>query len=190
MCSLRIALHLGLNAAVVWHIALRAAASWRKEARRRRNLSFPGRGNGKSADNINVCPFVAGDCDFEKPFSSCGYTQGRDDDLDWEQMDTSEKPSLDPWVPPGETVALINHWSISGGSCLIVAFWQSFICTEEGQASQWAYSAGTDWKINILNFYFFLLFQIGVKIGGFSRICFVNTWKNQGHDLDMLKVEK
>uniref|UniRef100_A0A8C1PAC9 Protein-tyrosine-phosphatase n=1 Tax=Cyprinus carpio TaxID=7962 RepID=A0A8C1PAC9_CYPCA len=39
-----------------------------------------------------------GDCDFKKPFSSCGYTQGRDDELDWEQIDTSEKPSLDPWV--------------------------------------------------------------------------------------------
>lgn len=58
----------------------------------------------KRADIINVCPFVAGDCDFEKPFSSCGYTQGRDDDLDWEQFDTSEKPSPDPWMPPGETL--------------------------------------------------------------------------------------
>lgn len=65
--------------------------------------------NGKHADNINVCSFVAGDCDFEKPFSSCGYTQGRDDDLDWEQIDTSEKSSLDPWVPPGETIALIKY---------------------------------------------------------------------------------
>ncbi|KAF4117926.1 hypothetical protein G5714_002479 [Onychostoma macrolepis] len=49
-----------------------------------------------------------GDCDFEKPFSSCGYTQGRDDDLDWEQMDTSEKPSLDPWVPPGSAFMMVN----------------------------------------------------------------------------------
>lgn len=65
--------------------------------------------NGKHADNINVFSFVAGDCDFEKPFSSCGYTQGRDDDLDWEQIDTSEKSSLDPWVPPGETIALIKY---------------------------------------------------------------------------------
>uniref|UniRef100_A0A8C1P5J7 Uncharacterized protein n=1 Tax=Cyprinus carpio TaxID=7962 RepID=A0A8C1P5J7_CYPCA len=65
-------------------------------------------GNGKGTDNINVCPFVAGDCDFKKPFSSCGYTQGRDDELDWEQIDTSEKPSLDPWVPPGET---LEHFS-------------------------------------------------------------------------------
>ncbi|XDV28358.1 hypothetical protein PO909_031685 [Leuciscus waleckii] len=55
---------------------------------------------GKGADDVNVCRSVAGDCDFEKPFSSCGYTQGRDDDLDWEQVDTSEKPSLDPWMPP------------------------------------------------------------------------------------------
>uniref|UniRef100_A0A9J7Z5R3 Receptor-type tyrosine-protein phosphatase kappa n=1 Tax=Cyprinus carpio carpio TaxID=630221 RepID=A0A9J7Z5R3_CYPCA len=59
-------------------------------------------------DNINVCPFVAGDCDFKKPFSSCGYTQGRDDELDWEQIDTSEKPSLDPWVPPGSAFMMVN----------------------------------------------------------------------------------
>uniref|UniRef100_A0A672PRT9 protein-tyrosine-phosphatase n=1 Tax=Sinocyclocheilus grahami TaxID=75366 RepID=A0A672PRT9_SINGR len=59
-------------------------------------------------DNINVCPFVSGDCDFEKPFSSCGYSQGRDDDLDWEQIDTSEKPSLDPWVPPGSAFMMVN----------------------------------------------------------------------------------
>uniref|UniRef100_A0A8C2IJH8 protein-tyrosine-phosphatase n=1 Tax=Cyprinus carpio TaxID=7962 RepID=A0A8C2IJH8_CYPCA len=65
-------------------------------------------GNGKSTDNINVCPFVAGDCDFKKPFSSCGYTQGRDDELDWEQIDTSEKPSLDPWVPPGSAFMMVN----------------------------------------------------------------------------------
>lgn len=52
--------------------------------------------------NINVCSCVTGDCDFEKPFSSCGYTQGRDDDLDWEQFDTSEKASLDPWMPQGK----------------------------------------------------------------------------------------
>lgn len=150
-------------------------------------------GNGKSTDNINVCPFVAGDCDFKKPFSSCGYTQGRDDELDWEQIDTSEKPSLDPWVPPGETLALINHWSISGGSCLIVACWQSFICTDDqgqGQASQWASSHGTDWKIYALNFIFFLLYQNGEKNGGFFHICYVNTQKNHGPDLDMLKVEK
>uniref|UniRef100_A0A8C2IG97 Receptor-type tyrosine-protein phosphatase kappa n=1 Tax=Cyprinus carpio TaxID=7962 RepID=A0A8C2IG97_CYPCA len=62
----------------------------------------------KVTDNINVCPFVAGDCDFKKPFSSCGYTQGRDDELDWEQIDTSEKPSLDPWVPPGSAFMMVN----------------------------------------------------------------------------------
>uniref|UniRef100_A0A9J8ARU0 Receptor-type tyrosine-protein phosphatase kappa n=1 Tax=Cyprinus carpio carpio TaxID=630221 RepID=A0A9J8ARU0_CYPCA len=49
-----------------------------------------------------------GDCDFKKPFSSCGYTQGRDDELDWEQIDTSEKPSLDPWVPPGSAFMMVN----------------------------------------------------------------------------------
>ncbi|XP_073788350.1 receptor-type tyrosine-protein phosphatase mu isoform X7 [Danio rerio] len=48
-----------------------------------------------------------GDCDFQKPFSSCGYTQGRDDDLDWEQI-SSDKPSLDPWVPPGSAFVMVN----------------------------------------------------------------------------------
>ncbi|KAL1281160.1 hypothetical protein QQF64_015760, partial [Cirrhinus molitorella] len=56
-----------------------------------------------------------GDCDFEKPFSSCGYTQGRDDDLDWEQIDTSEKPSLDPWVPPGTAFMMVNSTSRFAG---------------------------------------------------------------------------
>uniref|UniRef100_A0A672PS12 protein-tyrosine-phosphatase n=1 Tax=Sinocyclocheilus grahami TaxID=75366 RepID=A0A672PS12_SINGR len=51
---------------------------------------------------------IVRDCDFEKPFSSCGYSQGRDDDLDWEQIDTSEKPSLDPWVPPGSAFMMVN----------------------------------------------------------------------------------
>uniref|UniRef100_A0A673HC48 Receptor-type tyrosine-protein phosphatase kappa n=1 Tax=Sinocyclocheilus rhinocerous TaxID=307959 RepID=A0A673HC48_9TELE len=51
---------------------------------------------------------IVRDCDFEKPFSSCGYSQGRDDDLDWEQIDSSEKPSLDPWVPPGSAFMMVN----------------------------------------------------------------------------------
>nr|XP_055059723.1 receptor-type tyrosine-protein phosphatase mu-like isoform X2 [Misgurnus anguillicaudatus] len=72
-------------------------------------------------DKVLTCVFIAigvvmsaraqvykGDCDFEKPFQSCGYTQGRDDDLDWEQLDTSEKPSLDPWMPPGSAFMMVN----------------------------------------------------------------------------------
>ncbi|KAM7379626.1 hypothetical protein PAMP_005168 [Pampus punctatissimus] len=44
---------------------------------------------------------VCGDCNFEKPLAACGYSQGRDDDLDWEQANTREKPSSDPWMPSG-----------------------------------------------------------------------------------------
>ncbi|KAJ4936644.1 hypothetical protein JOQ06_001233 [Pogonophryne albipinna] len=40
-----------------------------------------------------------GDCNFEKPLAACGYSQGRDDDLDWEQANTREKLSSDPWLP-------------------------------------------------------------------------------------------
>ncbi|TNN88440.1 Receptor-type tyrosine-protein phosphatase mu [Liparis tanakae] len=40
-----------------------------------------------------------GDCNFEKPLAAYGYSQGRDDDLDWEQINTREKPSSDPWMP-------------------------------------------------------------------------------------------
>lgn len=46
--------------------------------------------------------FITGDCTFEKPLAACGYSQGRDDDLDWEQASTREKPSSDPWVPSGK----------------------------------------------------------------------------------------
>ncbi|XP_026121820.1 receptor-type tyrosine-protein phosphatase mu-like, partial [Carassius auratus] len=77
-------------------------------------------GNWKSADNINVFPFFAGDCDFKKPFSSCGYTQGRDDELDWEQMDTSERPSMDPWVPSGSAFMMVNSTArFSGQKALL-----------------------------------------------------------------------
>ncbi|MEQ2299683.1 hypothetical protein AMECASPLE_017692 [Ameca splendens] len=43
-----------------------------------------------------------GDCNFEKPLAACGYSQGRDDDLDWEQVNSREKTSSDPWMPLGK----------------------------------------------------------------------------------------
>uniref|UniRef100_A0A674PBV7 Receptor-type tyrosine-protein phosphatase kappa n=1 Tax=Takifugu rubripes TaxID=31033 RepID=A0A674PBV7_TAKRU len=49
-----------------------------------------------------------GDCTFEKPLAACGYSQGRDDDLDWEQASTREKPSSDPWVPTDSAFAMVN----------------------------------------------------------------------------------
>lgn len=53
--------------------------------------------------NINLFRSSTGDCDFERPLSACGYSQGRDDDLDWEQANTREKPSSDPWMPSGKS---------------------------------------------------------------------------------------
>lgn len=58
----------------------------------------------KLQSNINFFLFFAGDCDFERPLSACGYSQGRDDDLDWEQANTREKPSSDSWMPSGKSV--------------------------------------------------------------------------------------
>uniref|UniRef100_A0A673Z9V9 protein-tyrosine-phosphatase n=1 Tax=Salmo trutta TaxID=8032 RepID=A0A673Z9V9_SALTR len=49
--------------------------------------------------NDSLLSFVTGDCDFVKPFAACGYSQGREDDLDWEQANTREKPTADPWMP-------------------------------------------------------------------------------------------
>ncbi|XP_031149646.1 receptor-type tyrosine-protein phosphatase mu isoform X1 [Sander lucioperca] len=49
-----------------------------------------------------------GDCNFEKPLAACGYSQGRDDDLEWEQANTREKPSSDPWMPPGSAFMMMN----------------------------------------------------------------------------------
>ncbi|KAK6311214.1 hypothetical protein J4Q44_G00192690 [Coregonus suidteri] len=48
------------------------------------------------------------DCDFEKPFETCGYSQGREDDLDWEQINTREKPSADPWMPTDSAFMMVN----------------------------------------------------------------------------------
>uniref|UniRef100_A0A8C9TS02 Receptor-type tyrosine-protein phosphatase kappa n=1 Tax=Scleropages formosus TaxID=113540 RepID=A0A8C9TS02_SCLFO len=64
-----------------------------------------------------LCSFfsVAGDCDFEKPYTACGYSQGKDDDLDWEQANTREKPSSDPWMPSGSAFMMVNTSGRSAG---------------------------------------------------------------------------
>ncbi|XP_047224870.1 receptor-type tyrosine-protein phosphatase mu-like isoform X3 [Girardinichthys multiradiatus] len=49
-----------------------------------------------------------GDCNFEKPLAACGYSQGRDDDLDWEQVNSREKTSSDPWMPLGSAFMMVN----------------------------------------------------------------------------------
>ncbi|XP_059914578.1 LOW QUALITY PROTEIN: receptor-type tyrosine-protein phosphatase mu-like [Gadus macrocephalus] len=49
-----------------------------------------------------------GDCNFEKPLAGCGYSQGREDDLDWEQVIARAKPSPDPWMPSGPAFMMVN----------------------------------------------------------------------------------
>ncbi|XP_070988162.1 receptor-type tyrosine-protein phosphatase mu-like [Oncorhynchus clarkii lewisi] len=49
-----------------------------------------------------------GDCDFDKPFAACGYSQGREDDLDWEQANTRVKPTADPWMPTDSAFIMVN----------------------------------------------------------------------------------
>ncbi|XP_043364024.1 receptor-type tyrosine-protein phosphatase mu isoform X15 [Dermochelys coriacea] len=51
-------------------------------------------------------PFTGG-CSFDEPFSSCGYSQSDDDDLNWDQVNTLLKPSSDPWMPSGSFM-LVN----------------------------------------------------------------------------------
>ncbi|EMP33415.1 Receptor-type tyrosine-protein phosphatase mu, partial [Chelonia mydas] len=62
-----------------------------------------------------------GGCSFDEPFSSCGYSQSDDDDLNWDQVNTLLKPSSDPWMPSGKatgglrdvlvTTSSSSHWS-------------------------------------------------------------------------------
>ncbi|XP_042566104.1 protein tyrosine phosphatase receptor type Ma isoform X5 [Clupea harengus] len=56
-----------------------------------------------------------GDCNFERPYTSCGYTQGKDDDFDWEQGNTKERSSSDPWVPAGSAFMMVNTSGRSAG---------------------------------------------------------------------------
>ncbi|KAL1006411.1 hypothetical protein UPYG_G00072040 [Umbra pygmaea] len=51
---------------------------------------------------------VGGDCDFERPYTECGYSQGKDDDFEWEQANTKDKPSPSPWVPTGSAFMMVN----------------------------------------------------------------------------------
>ncbi|XP_075777077.1 receptor-type tyrosine-protein phosphatase mu isoform X10 [Pelodiscus sinensis] len=51
-------------------------------------------------------PFTGG-CSFDEPFSSCGYSQSDDDDLNWDQVNRPLKTSSDPWMPSGSFM-LVN----------------------------------------------------------------------------------
>uniref|UniRef100_A0A672IGT8 protein-tyrosine-phosphatase n=1 Tax=Salarias fasciatus TaxID=181472 RepID=A0A672IGT8_SALFA len=45
------------------------------------------------------------DCNFEKPLAACGYSQGRDDDLDWEQVNVLTPA---PLRPAGSAFVMVN----------------------------------------------------------------------------------
>ncbi|XP_058871548.1 receptor-type tyrosine-protein phosphatase mu-like isoform X2 [Acipenser ruthenus] len=49
-----------------------------------------------------------GDCSFDESYTTCGYSQAKDDDLDWEQVNTKVKPSSDPWMPSDPTFMMVN----------------------------------------------------------------------------------
>ncbi|XP_026857768.2 protein tyrosine phosphatase receptor type Ma isoform X7 [Electrophorus electricus] len=49
-----------------------------------------------------------GDCNFERSYTECGYSQGKDDDFDWEQVNTKQKPSAEPWIPTGSAFMMVN----------------------------------------------------------------------------------
>ncbi|XP_051970984.1 receptor-type tyrosine-protein phosphatase mu-like isoform X11 [Xyrauchen texanus] len=52
--------------------------------------------------------FQAEDCLLEKSYTECGYSQGKEDEFDWEQMNTKQKPSSDLWVPSGSAFMMAN----------------------------------------------------------------------------------
>ncbi|XP_066538361.1 protein tyrosine phosphatase receptor type Ma isoform X6 [Hoplias malabaricus] len=55
-----------------------------------------------------------GDCNFERPYTECGYSQSKDDDFDWEQVNTKQRPSTDPWIPAGSAFMMVNTSGRSG----------------------------------------------------------------------------
>uniref|UniRef100_A0A8B9IGK4 protein-tyrosine-phosphatase n=1 Tax=Anser cygnoides TaxID=8845 RepID=A0A8B9IGK4_ANSCY len=57
--------------------------------------------------NFYLCVCFTGCCTFDEPFSSCGYSQSDDDDLNWDQVNTLIKPSSDQWMPSGSFM-LVN----------------------------------------------------------------------------------
>lgn len=48
------------------------------------------------------------ECLLEKSYTDCGFSQGKDDDFDWEQINSRQKPSTDPWVPTGSAFLMAN----------------------------------------------------------------------------------
>uniref|UniRef100_A0A8C7M820 protein-tyrosine-phosphatase n=1 Tax=Oncorhynchus kisutch TaxID=8019 RepID=A0A8C7M820_ONCKI len=56
-----------------------------------------------------------GDCNFERPYTACGYSQGKDDHFDWEQANTKVRPSPNPWMPTGSAFMMVNTSGRSSG---------------------------------------------------------------------------
>uniref|UniRef100_A0A8K9XXR4 Receptor-type tyrosine-protein phosphatase kappa n=1 Tax=Oncorhynchus mykiss TaxID=8022 RepID=A0A8K9XXR4_ONCMY len=57
----------------------------------------------------------SGDCNFERPYTACGYSQGKDDHFDWEQANTKVRPSPNPWMPTGSAFMMVNTSGRSSG---------------------------------------------------------------------------
>uniref|UniRef100_A0A8D0L2L5 protein-tyrosine-phosphatase n=1 Tax=Sphenodon punctatus TaxID=8508 RepID=A0A8D0L2L5_SPHPU len=58
--------------------------------------------------------YFTGSCSFDEPFTSCGYSQSDDDDLNWDQVNTLVKPSSDPWMPSGSFMLVNTSGRFSG----------------------------------------------------------------------------
>uniref|UniRef100_A0A671S5B5 Receptor-type tyrosine-protein phosphatase kappa n=1 Tax=Sinocyclocheilus anshuiensis TaxID=1608454 RepID=A0A671S5B5_9TELE len=61
-----------------------------------------------SITDVSSLFLSAEDCLLDKSYTDCGYSQGKDDDYDWEQINTNQKPSSDPWVPSGSAFMMVN----------------------------------------------------------------------------------
>ncbi|RXM37046.1 Receptor-type tyrosine-protein phosphatase mu [Acipenser ruthenus] len=89
----------------------------------------------------------AGDCSFDESYTTCGYSQAKDDDLDWEQVNTKVKPSSDPWMPSGES-ASNQHIITKRIKALCVILSCRFFCfglsVKRWEAESWAAEIGVD----------------------------------------------
>lgn len=77
--------------------------------------------------NFYLCVCFTGCCTFDEPFSSCGYSQSDDDDLNWDQVNTLIKPSSDQWMPSGWSFILLFLFLFDISLCIYSAFLDSII---------------------------------------------------------------
>lgn len=67
-------------------------------------------GGGLKICGVNICNILSllfsGGCAFEESYSSCGYSVSLGTNgFTWEQVNSWEKPTMDPALPTGRTVA-------------------------------------------------------------------------------------